>query len=324
MILAWAAMSPLPAAGQIAAGYELTDLGIANTESTYAGSGPVINDLGVVAYGNPIGLAVWLDGVIEYVPDSSDGAFALDINNRGDIVGRAREGTQLAWIDGKAVDLDAILPHRATLVTAVNERGEFIAQTIEDKSYFVRGGLAIQIGGDEDRVLAADLNDTGFVVGRFNFDGGPFVPFLWSGGHAIPIFPEEGGATAISAGGVICGYRTTQFPQSQAFALQQGEIQFFEPVQGSTLNNPLAIGDDGVAVGLVGNEGGGFRAAIWANGQGRRLQEIVRDDMGWVLEQASDMNAQGQIVGIAIDQINTPHAVLLRPWKRPQQTAVHP
>ncbi|MCC7387470.1 MAG: hypothetical protein IT431_01750 [Phycisphaerales bacterium] len=317
--------SPLAACGQTALAYDLVDLGIANTESTFAGSGPVINESGVVVYGDPVGLAVWRQGVIEYVPDSSDGSFAMDISDRGDIVGQSREGAPLAWIDGEAVDLDSIVPQRVTLVTAVNEKGEFLVQTIEAKSYFVQGGLAIQIGGDEDRVLAEGLNDSGFVVGRFYTGSGDFMPFLWSGDHAIPLFRSEGGASAISQAGVVCGSRTVQFPETQAFLFAGGEIEFAEPIPGADMNAPLAVGDDGVAVGVVRLDGGGFRAAIWRNGQGAHLQGLIRNDPGWVLEQASDLNARGQIVGIAVEpDTGTPHAVLLNPWKRPRLSQQHP
>ncbi|TRY18129.1 hypothetical protein FOJ82_08710 [Tessaracoccus rhinocerotis] len=73
-----------------------------------------------------------------------------------------------------------------------------------------------------------------------------------------------------------------------------GKPSQLSPLPGSTDVCAKAINNDGVIVGDAGS-----KATLWVNGQARALNSLVPNRSGYSLQTAEDINAAGQIVGLA-------------------------
>jgi probable HAF family extracellular repeat protein len=71
---------------------------------------------------------------------------------------------------------------------------------------------------------------------------------------------------------------------------------------GGTQTNPLAINDRGQVVGSsrTATSGTSTHAFLWENGEIVDLNDLIVPGSGWVLQQATCINASGQIVGTGL------------------------
>jgi uncharacterized membrane protein len=236
-----------------------------------------LNDLDQVVGGcgpTPDGyLAVlWEDGQVKALPKlpgDTDGDAYL-INNSGLIVGHSSNfnvdpwtDRAVYWYEGRVFALPSLAGAVNSSAIAVNDRNQIVGQS---RSHAVLWSISPKprvvdlgtLGGDES--FAWYINNLGAIAGMAQTESGDWHPVLWDkhGINELPIFGDD-------------------------------------PVGGALYNN-----DEGQIVGFSGTDTGDvtkMRAVLWENGRVINLQDQLPANSGWVLQQATGINNQGQITG---------------------------
>ncbi len=158
---------------------------------------------------------------------------------------------------------------------------------------------------------AVGINDQGQVVGYSTnaCDTTSSHATLWlpepayglpAGTHDLtPDIPVTGGfeAQKINNNGVVIGDFYGEFPVIiGAWRWSNGSLDILEPlVPDTNFVFPGGLNDHGAIVGSSGS-----RAVLWKEDEVYALDDLIPADSGWVLQAASDINNQGQIVGEGI------------------------
>jgi probable HAF family extracellular repeat protein len=278
--------------------------------------------LGLTHSGNSCVPFLWQDGTMVALPrlrnslgtEGSNGA-ALQINNFGMVVGTAENA-----------EVDATCP---------------APQTIDFKPVvwmkpFPWSEVRLQelptVDGDPDGIGFA-INDLGQVAGAsgncgpFNVNEQnnltPLHALLWRGGKPIDLgnLGGDGMFAGIYAAGLndvgqVVGTSDTAGDASfHGFLWQQGHITDLGTVTGDAYSSAIAIGNNGLVLGVSISASFSPRAALWRNGTAIDLNTLVPQNSALYLESACSINAQGEIVGFAAlkSNPNESHAYLARP-----------
>jgi probable HAF family extracellular repeat protein len=158
------------------------------------------------------------------------------------------------------------------------------------------------LGGSNS--AAYGINDSGEVVGFADNASGVNEAFLYANNEMIDL--GHGQANAINNSGQVVGL-STNVP-SGAFLYSSGVMY---DLGGSGNFIPLAINDSGTIVGNWGN-GNGW-AELDSNGNLVNLNSLISPTSGWVLDEATGINDNGQIIGWGSDGKGSPEAFLLTP-----------
>jgi probable HAF family extracellular repeat protein len=185
---------------------------------------------------------------------------------------------------------------------------------------------------------AADINDSGVIVGYSDVAGASRMAFRYANGQMTPLGTLPGGvsssALAINASGQIAGWSYVN-GNGHAFILDSLGMRELAPSWASS--NVEDINDAGIAVGIVAAATGPTRSAIfdgssvmllssiltyprainnhfqivgdagdfstssayfWENGVVTDLDTLLPPGSGWDLIRAHDINDAGQIVGM--------------------------
>lgn len=157
-----------------------------------------INNRGQVTGGIGIGNGqyrafVWTDGVITTL-DGLGGSYdsAIDINDNGDVVGRAFDGTRdhaVLWHGTTIVELGAtdFFGGASTLAYSINNRGEIVGQTLGglDRAFYYRAGNVTDLNAITLRPpfpfnYGLSINNWGAIAGAGIKDGSSGAqPLLW-------------------------------------------------------------------------------------------------------------------------------------------------
>ncbi|HWE93209.1 MAG TPA: hypothetical protein VG269_04480 [Tepidisphaeraceae bacterium] len=170
---------------------------------------------------------------------------------------------------------------------------------------------------------AAAINDGGQVVGNVDFGNSGVQGFLYTGG-TMQFLGSLGGSVTIpegmnNAGQVVGGSTVTpgEFDY-QAFVYSDGKMQ---PL--GTLGFAYGINDSGEIVGesdVVGQ--GAADGFLYDNGTLYDLNDLISKPLpGYVVEDANQINDEGEIAATARNALGECRAVLLTPTAVPLPTA---
>jgi probable HAF family extracellular repeat protein len=282
--------------------------------------------LGLTHSGNTCVPFLWQNGTMVALPrlqssagtEGSNGV-ALEINDFGMIAGTAENGEVDSTCPGASVS----------------------PQTIEFKPViwtkpFPLSQVRIQelptVGGDPDGIAFA-INDLGQAVGASGHCGPfnaieqnnltPTHAVLWQNGNAINLgsLGGDGMFAGIYANGlndrgqVVGTSDTTGDASFHGFLWQQGHITDLGTLTGDSYSSAIAIGNNGMVIGVSISASFSPRAAIWRDGTATDLNTLVPQNSALYLESACSINDKGEIIGFAALKSNPSesHAYLAKP-----------
>jgi len=282
--------------------------------------------LGLAPSGNTCMPFVWQNGAMSALPTlrDSDGASgnngqAWQINALGEAVGSSENATADSTCPGPKVSPQAY---------------EF--KPVVWFRFFPWAETQIRelptISGDPDGVAFA-VNERGQAVGASGACG-PFNPItlinlvplhavLWENGMAIDLgnLGGDGQFAGIYASGlnnlgqVVGVSDTTGDAGFHGFLWQKGHITDLGTLPGDFYSSATAISDRGQVVGVSLDVNFNPRAVIWQNGKIANINDLVPADTTLILQTGCSINAEGQIIGIAVAKgtTNDYHAYLATP-----------
>jgi probable HAF family extracellular repeat protein len=308
-----------------------------------AAQGFVIEDLGAFATGpssvqalNDHGLVVgymkdasdneravlWKNGAWVILPElASPKSRAYDINAAREIVGWCTDGSfdqrAVIWKGGDPLDLGTLGGTDARAF-GMNAAGDAVGWASLTPGGFYHGfiheGVAMTDGGSLDGSYSEldAINGAGIAVGFAQIGLGVDHAVLWDGAqlHDLEGLPgySNSAAADVNSAGIVVGYsdmtpsgccRATMWRNGIAFDLGGPE---------GPLLRAHAINDQAMVVGEAFG-----RAACWTKPAGYSdLNDLLPPLSGWVLNEARDVNAFGQVVGLGTKD-DEQHGFLLSP-----------
>jgi probable HAF family extracellular repeat protein len=255
-----------------AATYTVTDLG------TLGGSGPLYSDYGA----------------------------AFGINDAGQIVGEALSANSFSHAflyDGTMHDLDQPASHLSRSL-GINEAGQVVGgRTVASGDYhaffYSGGGIADlgTLGGSYSE--AADINDSGHIVGVAKGPGLYFRAFLYDGTmHDLGTLGGSGGsASGINNAGQIVGTSGTADNLTSHAFLYDGAMHDIGTLDGNAGSSSIAkdINDAGQVVGDSDAVGGSRHAFLYSGGA---LSDL--GTLGGSKSYAVGISDTGQVMGYSL------------------------
>ena len=255
-------------------------------------------------------------------------SYAEAINDRGDIVGTDDSGAFLYTPGGGVrvltppAGVDAILP------TAINDRGDILAQTFfePDQVYLWRDGRWIFIADGE----AAGLNQRGQLLVQVGTAATSFE--LWQDGHSTAISaPDVTGVPSLTggylnqAGQVAFSSRDPDSPNPiEAWRWSGGRYTQLPALVRGASAQVEGLNDAGEVVGESGDAANPTEhvAVAWTHGAVRRLATPpATSDLN---DSAAAVNDRGQVVGTNDTPDTPPEQALLWPGTAAPATLLAP
>jgi probable HAF family extracellular repeat protein len=274
---------------------------------------------------------VWNNGVVQNLDagGTNVNGRARDINNSGAIVGETVTftnqfvgtlGRAYKWENGVYTDLGDLNGSWAS-ATAINESGvitghSFTSNQATDigKSHGFRyeNGVMTDLGTVSGNFAGYSrgegINDAGEIVGRGSlqlFSNSEKHLIYWEADNTLHSIQAGTGnysnAQDINNNGVIVGNaRLAGSPDQKALFIDENGVETVLGTFGGDVSRFLAVNDAGIAVGSAQDADNITQAMISFDGTSIiDLNTLVIDLTGWEsLDQAYDINASGQIVGV--------------------------
>lgn len=319
-----------PATAAHATAWTITDIGVLSDGPFAFSSATAINDLGqVVGMSRGVNGAVraflWTpgQGMVDLgdLPGGTDMSGAYGVNNAGTVTGGSTivyslEGTHaFRWsTQGGLVDLGA-KPNNGyySVGVGINAAGSIVGWTglpaVRTTAFVQEAGgvmtlLNTPIGSSTQ---ANAINDSGTVVGFTLKTNGTTRATVWSGGARTELPDLPGGADyssaqAINADGlVVGGSGVANGGHAFAWTATGGMVDLGDLDGGNVASVAWSVNDAGDIVGTGSSTTQPNHALLWRGGQMIDLGLLPEvQAAGWQLEQAMDINNQGQITGIGL------------------------
>lgn len=298
--------------------YQIQDLG--------AGSSYGMNDLGQVLIGRGGSPEIWYDGQPTEV---TGGTWAYQINNVGQVVGRYLSGNSIdnayLWENSQRTDL-GYNGGISSNANDINDAGQIVGlfKTASDKfnPFLWENGTMIDLGTLGFNGGARAINNQGQVVGFSGLSLGITHAFIWDKNNGMrdlgtlsPDYKDNIAYDINDAGQAVGASSNSTIRQVHATLWSNGEVINLGTLGGNQ-GTAVAINNKGQVVGIdttTGN-GGVTHAFIWEDGKMADLNSLVINGSGWLLQQVSDINEKGQILGQGIKRgTGELHSFLLNP-----------
>lgn len=298
--------------------YEITDIGsfpgaILVSPSAINNLGEVVGTAILPSDPNPVHGFIWTaeSGLSDIFPPIAD---ANSINNFGEIVGDAilnDQVTPFTLSNGIITNVGAITAGGVVTLRAINNLGTAVGQSGNLKTIIYANGQVTSLDTCTGQCISTPLgiNDSGHITGFIN-EAGSAIPFYFEAGTVFSL-GVPAGENAFAFGinnkdevvGGIAGNGGHAFLWTKNAGLTDlGALFGFDFSEAHGINNNSQV---------VGTSSG--RAFVWSKGFGMLdlNQQLLRNP-GWILESATAINDQGQIIGTG--ELNgQPHAFLLTP-----------
>ncbi|MDF0553642.1 DUF3466 family protein [Kamptonema sp. UHCC 0994] len=278
--------------------YQIQDLG--------PGSSYGMNNLGQALVGRGGSAAIWDNGQFTEVTGST---WAYQINNYGQIVGRYLSGNSIdnayLWENGQRTDL-GYNGGISSSANDINDAGQIVGRfVISQEKWFPflwQNGEMINLGTlGYDAAAAQAINNQGQVVGYSGLRFGTTHAFQWENGKMIDLGTllgyKQSTAYDINDAGQAVGNSANNI-NSRATLWSNGQITDLGTLGGNG-SFAVAINNKGQVVGsdtTTGN-GGLLHAFIWEDGEMADLNSLFPYGKDWFLQEVSDINDSGQILG---------------------------
>ena len=305
--------------------YSITDLGTLGGSSTSAyginGTGQIVGkSLVKLQKGYTYHAFLYSAGTMRDLGTlSGDYSEARAVNKYGDVAGFSNlcKGCYpyhaFLYQNGHMKDLGT-LGGSCSNAYGINGFGEVVGQactTTSQDAFLYSGGTMTDLGGPNSS--ASGINDSHQVVG-----GSGVGASLWSNGTITALGSLGGGysdAYAINNVGQVVGDALPSTGPVHAFLWSNGTMTDLGSFGDASVAE--AINASGVVVGTayVVNSNGtaAWHAFIYSGGKLQDLNTLIPSGSGWVLTEATGINATGQIVCNAVNTSGYTHAFLLNP-----------
>jgi probable HAF family extracellular repeat protein len=202
----------------------------------------------------------------------TDESYPSDINNRGQVVGRARVGISehaFLWEAGQPIrDLGTLPGFAGSEAMAINERGDVVGVSGDNdgRAFLWTESAGMQQlasrPGATGRTVALDINDSGQIAG---VEGVFNTALLWTNPESVQALAPNSIAYGINNNGVVVGRDETGGSRALGFVWQAGAFTHL-PMGGNSnadQGNPQAINDAGIIAGDVRHGFYDHKAAYW-------------------------------------------------------------
>jgi probable HAF family extracellular repeat protein len=288
--------------------YRFTDLGTLPGDGSSEAFG--INSSGqVVGYseassGSACSAFLYANGTMHNLGNAGWGnSYAFGINDSGQVVGTFRNAANgynqgFLYSNSTMTPIGPFSGGPDTWAFGINGSGQIVGYSVSSQTpaeaFLYSNGTVTALGAG---TAATAINDSGQVAGYTS----AFVPFLYSNGTESNVpTPTLGTANAINDAGQVAGQDDAgAFVWSSAAGIKDlGTL----PAPYNLASEALGINRAGQVVGTVstgavtGFEPPVYRAFVYTNGRMLDLNSVTSAP-GWTLEEATAINASGQIAG---------------------------
>ncbi|MBB2911740.1 putative repeat protein (TIGR01451 family) [Streptosporangium becharense] len=320
--------SPKSEAAPADSGATLVDLGFLNTSGGDVGginskgevAGNVAKEPGKAARAVLFTGGSFTDVHAAFGPDITYSR-AWDVNDDGTVVGTVDGSRSFLFEKGKATLIEP------KLARAVNNKG----QVVGDARIRNADGSILKLQAFEGQHLEAySLNDSGAVVGGADMNPDKTIKdyraFRTRPGEPIDVNRDRleymGSTLAndINDHGQVAGYGTDAGGGYVPLIWDEnGRFREMATPHGGMVD---AINNAGTGVGRMYSSDGWLHAALFENGVGTYLRDLV-PHAGWTLKKATDINDLGQITGVGSPPGSTAdHAFLIQLGSTPVITSM--
>ena len=320
--------------------YTMTDLGaLVGSAGSYGSSAAGINVKGQVAVNATTDAYHWGKAFLYNngtmadmgsLPGGPGWSWAGGINDSGQVAGASYISTSASHVflysNGTMTDLGTLPGYSYCDAYGINNSGQVVGVSGPSSDFphaflysnGIMKGLGT-LGGNCSTAYA--VNTSGQVVGNSDLSNNIERAFLYSGGTMTDLGTLPGGlfssADDINDRGKVVGWSETTGSSMHAFLYSGGTMTDLGTLSGDTHSWAHAINTSGQVVGESFVDFGDEHAFFYDNGKMVDLNSLVDPATNWLLQNATDINDSGWIVGWGSNSTGQSHAFLLTPIPEP-------